>query len=133
VRRIEAKGAALRILAINLDTATPTGKLMLNVLGSVAEFERSVMLERAAQLSALAEQTRGDHMRGKPAGDLVRVERAAASAVRALGELEAKPRRQTLAEALSQPRSARKAIPSIGELRSSSSSGSPAGTRSWPR
>jgi DNA invertase Pin-like site-specific DNA recombinase len=46
VRRIEAKGAALRILAINLDTATPTGKLMLNVLGSVAEFERSVMLER---------------------------------------------------------------------------------------
>ena len=46
VRRIEAKGATLRILAINLDTATPTGKLMLHVLGSVAEFERSVMLER---------------------------------------------------------------------------------------
>ena len=46
VKRIEAKGAALRILAINLDTATPTGKLMLNVLGSVAQFEREVMLER---------------------------------------------------------------------------------------
>jgi DNA invertase Pin-like site-specific DNA recombinase len=46
VKRIEAKGAALRILAINLDTSTHTGKLMLNVLGSVAEFERSVMLER---------------------------------------------------------------------------------------
>jgi DNA invertase Pin-like site-specific DNA recombinase len=46
VKRIEAKGAALRILAINLDTSTPTGKLMLNVLGSVAEFERSLMLER---------------------------------------------------------------------------------------
>jgi DNA invertase Pin-like site-specific DNA recombinase len=46
VRRIEAKGATLRILAINLDTATPTGKLMLHVLGSVAEFERSIMLER---------------------------------------------------------------------------------------
>ena len=46
VTRIEAKGAALRILAMNLDTATPTGKLMLNVLGSVAQFEREVMLER---------------------------------------------------------------------------------------
>ncbi|MBS0233793.1 MAG: recombinase family protein [Proteobacteria bacterium] len=46
VDRIEAKGAALRILSMNLDTATATGKLMLNVLGSVAEFERSMMLER---------------------------------------------------------------------------------------
>ncbi len=46
VSKIEAKGASLRILAMNLDTGTATGKLMLNVLGSVAEFERSHMLER---------------------------------------------------------------------------------------
>lgn len=46
VDRINAKGAALRILSMSLDTATATGKLMLNVLGSVAEFERSMMLER---------------------------------------------------------------------------------------
>jgi DNA invertase Pin-like site-specific DNA recombinase len=46
VKRIESKGATFRILAINLDTATPTGKLMLNVLASVAQFEREVMLER---------------------------------------------------------------------------------------
>ena len=46
VAQIEAKGASLRILAMNLDTTTATGKLMLNVLGSVAEFERSMMLER---------------------------------------------------------------------------------------
>ena len=46
VARIEAKGASLRILAMNLDTTTATGKLMLNVFGSVAEFERSMMLER---------------------------------------------------------------------------------------
>jgi DNA invertase Pin-like site-specific DNA recombinase len=46
VKRIEAKGASLRILAMNLDTSTRTGKLMLNVLGSVAQFEREVMLER---------------------------------------------------------------------------------------
>ena len=46
VARIEAKRASLRILAMNLDTTTATGKLMLNVLGSVGEFERSMMLER---------------------------------------------------------------------------------------
>ena len=46
VAALEAKGAALRILNMNIDTATPTGKLMLNVLGSVAQFEREMMLER---------------------------------------------------------------------------------------
>jgi DNA invertase Pin-like site-specific DNA recombinase len=46
IQRIERKGASLRILAMNLDTASPTGRLMLNVIGSVAQFEREVMLER---------------------------------------------------------------------------------------
>jgi len=46
VEAIEAKGARLRILAMDLDTGTPTGKLILGVLGSVAEFERGIMLER---------------------------------------------------------------------------------------
>ena len=31
---------------MNLDTKTPTGKLMLNMLGSIAQFERELMLER---------------------------------------------------------------------------------------
>ena len=39
-------GVGLRILAMNLDTSTPTGKLMVNLLGSIAEFERELMLER---------------------------------------------------------------------------------------
>jgi DNA invertase Pin-like site-specific DNA recombinase len=43
---LKEKGVRLRILAINLDTGTPTGKLMLNLLGSIAEFERELMLER---------------------------------------------------------------------------------------
>jgi DNA invertase Pin-like site-specific DNA recombinase len=46
VDEVEAKGAKLRILGMNLDTATPTGVLMLQVLGAVAEHERSMMLER---------------------------------------------------------------------------------------
>lgn len=46
VDRIEKRKASLRILAMAFDTGTPTGRLMLNVLGSVAEFERAIMLER---------------------------------------------------------------------------------------
>jgi DNA invertase Pin-like site-specific DNA recombinase len=45
-KQLEAKGAALRVLNLNLDTETPTGKLMLNMLGSIAQFERELMLER---------------------------------------------------------------------------------------
>lgn len=44
--QLEAKGVALRILAMGIDTSTPTGKLMLTILGGVAEFEREIMLER---------------------------------------------------------------------------------------
>lgn len=40
------KGAELRIIDLNMDTNTPTGKLMINLLGSIAEFEREIMLER---------------------------------------------------------------------------------------
>ena len=51
IQRIEAKKASLRILAMGLDTTTPTGNLMLNVLGSVAQFEREIMLERQQRAS----------------------------------------------------------------------------------
>jgi DNA invertase Pin-like site-specific DNA recombinase len=43
---LTAKGASLRVLQLDLDTATPTGKLMVNLLGSIAQFERELMLER---------------------------------------------------------------------------------------
>jgi len=43
---IQGKKAALRILGTDIDTGSPTGKLMLNLLGSFAEFERQIMLER---------------------------------------------------------------------------------------
>jgi DNA invertase Pin-like site-specific DNA recombinase len=46
VETIERKGAALRVLSLNLDTATATGRLMLTMLGAIAEFERKLMLER---------------------------------------------------------------------------------------
>jgi DNA invertase Pin-like site-specific DNA recombinase len=46
VETLQRKGVALKILNLNLDTFTPTGKLMINLLGSIAEFERQIMLER---------------------------------------------------------------------------------------
>lgn len=46
IETLEAKGVALRIVNLGVDTTTPTGKLMLNVLGGVAQFEREMMLER---------------------------------------------------------------------------------------
>ncbi len=63
VDRIEKKGAALRILAMNLDTATPTGRLMLNVIGSVAQFEREMMLER--QREGIAKAKREGKYKGR--------------------------------------------------------------------
>ena len=46
LKEMETKGASLRILDMSLNTGTPNGRLMLNILGSVAQFEREIMLER---------------------------------------------------------------------------------------
>jgi DNA invertase Pin-like site-specific DNA recombinase len=49
VARLDTKGVALRVLSMggqSVDTGTATGKLMLTMLGAVAEFERGLMLER---------------------------------------------------------------------------------------
>ena len=49
VEELEQRHVALRILDFNgdtVDTKTPTGKLMLQMFGAFAEFERSIMLER---------------------------------------------------------------------------------------
>lgn len=54
LKQITAKGAALNILGLGINTSTPTGMLMLNILGGVAEFERSIMLERQRDGIAVA-------------------------------------------------------------------------------
>ena len=46
LRVLDERGASLVILGLGIDTATPTGKLMLTILGGVAQFEREIMLER---------------------------------------------------------------------------------------
>ena len=46
VDKIQERQASLRIVAMNLDTTTPTGRLMLSMFGSVAQFEREMLLKR---------------------------------------------------------------------------------------
>jgi DNA invertase Pin-like site-specific DNA recombinase len=52
---LKTKDVGLRILNMNFDTASPTGKMMLTILGSIAEFEREIMLERQREGIAKAQ------------------------------------------------------------------------------
>ncbi len=46
IKTVEGKKSGIRILNLGMDTSSPTGKLMLTVLGGIAQFEREIMLER---------------------------------------------------------------------------------------
>ena len=54
LQRIEDAGATLRSLTEPIDTSTLLGRLMIQLLGSFAEFERGVIRERCAAGSAAA-------------------------------------------------------------------------------
>ena len=65
IDRLEKKGVSLRILSMGIDTATPTGRLMLNLLASISQFEREVMLERQSEGVAKA-KAEGKYKGRKP-------------------------------------------------------------------
>lgn len=46
VEKLNSKGVILKSNKENLDTSTPTGKLMLTMIGAINEFERQNLLER---------------------------------------------------------------------------------------
>jgi DNA invertase Pin-like site-specific DNA recombinase len=46
IAELEARGIAFVSLRDNLDLSTPSGRLMMQLLGSMAEFERSLIQER---------------------------------------------------------------------------------------
>lgn len=49
IETLQRKGCAFKVLNINLDTTTPTGKLMVTMLGAIATFEVEMMKERQAE------------------------------------------------------------------------------------
>jgi DNA invertase Pin-like site-specific DNA recombinase len=65
IDELDGKNVGLRILDLGLDTSNATGKLMLNVLGSVAQFEREMMLERQREGIAKA-KAQGKYKGRKP-------------------------------------------------------------------
>lgn len=54
VEELTAKGIHLISNKENLDTSTPTGKLMLTMIGAINEFERTNLLERQKEGIAIA-------------------------------------------------------------------------------
>lgn len=79
IEALEAKGVALRIVNLDVDTSTPTGRLMLNVLAGVAQFEREMMLERQREGIAKA-KAEGAYKGRKPTA------RAKSEEIKALAE-----------------------------------------------
>jgi len=65
VARLEAKRVGLRILNLNLDSTSATGKLMINLMVSIAQFEREMMLER--QREGIAKAKRDGKYKGRKA------------------------------------------------------------------
>ena len=71
VDQLAAKGCFFRSLADNLDTTTAQGRLLLGFLGTIAEFERSLIAERtkAGLASARAQGRVGGNPRLKDKSD----------------------------------------------------------------
>lgn len=56
VEQLENKKIHLKSIKENLDTSTPTGKLMLTMIGAINEFERANLLERQREGIAIAKR-----------------------------------------------------------------------------
>lgn len=65
VNRLNEKGVHLVSNKENLDTSTPTGKLMLTMIAAINQFERENMLERQREGIALAKKE-GRYKGGQP-------------------------------------------------------------------
>jgi DNA invertase Pin-like site-specific DNA recombinase len=65
------RGAQMKCLTQPIDTTTPTGKLMFNILSCFAEFERDIIVERT--LAGLAAARARGRIGGRPRGPTKRV------------------------------------------------------------
>ncbi|EFO28797.1 DNA-invertase from lambdoid prophage e14 [Roseibium sp. TrichSKD4] len=70
LEKIEAAGAGFRSLTEAIDTTTPAGRMMMQMLGSFAEFERCIIRERTmAGLKTARERGRTGGRRPKLTAD----------------------------------------------------------------
>jgi DNA invertase Pin-like site-specific DNA recombinase len=65
---LDHKGVSLVVLNLGIDTKSPTGRLMLTMIGVVASFERQLLLERQAEGIAIA-KSKGKYKGRKPIPD----------------------------------------------------------------
>lgn len=54
--RLRERGIEIQIASLNLDTATPHGKLIYTIIGALAEFERDLLSQRTKQRLAAAKK-----------------------------------------------------------------------------
>jgi DNA invertase Pin-like site-specific DNA recombinase len=68
IHDLEQRGVGFRSLTENIDTTTPGGKLIFHIFGSLAEFERALIIERT-QAGLVAARARG-RKGGRPQGSV---------------------------------------------------------------
>lgn len=91
LRRIEIAGAGFRSLTEPIDTSTAAGRLMLQLLGAFAEFERSMIRERSMAGQAAARE-RGAQI-GRPRSMSPKTETALVTMVASGAQLSEAARR----------------------------------------
>jgi len=108
VTKLDRKHVTLRTVAADIDTGTPTGKLLLGILGSIAQFEREIMLERQREGIAKA-KAEGAYKGRKPTA------RAKSDEVRRLASTEGRTRQAIARELGVSERSVYRILASIEE------------------
>lgn len=68
IHDLEQRGVGFKSLTESIDTTTPGGKLIFHIFGSLAEFERALIVERT-QAGLAAARARGRHG-GRPRGSV---------------------------------------------------------------
>ena len=66
VKSLLSRGVNVHVLNMGLIENTPTGRLILNVLLSFAEFERDMIVERTSEGKAIKRATDPDFKEGRP-------------------------------------------------------------------
>jgi len=75
IERLDHQGVRIVVLTLGIDTQTPTGKLMVNVMSSFAQFERDQLIERT-QAGLQAAKERGSILGRKAALNAVQQRQA---------------------------------------------------------